>query len=415
MFQNLALAFENANQRRDSIFLVHPVQLSRWLDEAWAAAQLLPPLPGVSSTSAPLLGDSAIVDTLDLPRQTPPNPPFVVPSGIDPTNPDTWRESLGPQQITQGSPGLLWHHLIYAYLVESTGVTEIFTAVMRHLVTSEKLGPLSPAGTKWLRATEELFYREPPLFSIAGVSSELRPYSRVNRRNAYWRMFGFDLPHGVPQGSPGSDGSEVWKANTEGGVNSDFRSKWTELLRQVWLGRENRQNQVGANAADPSYIALLCTSIRDMMINRRRGGRLAREEFAYVSTLSWFDLTIRLTNTPIIEDLKCQASSEDGRLANLAAKVGMKSAVRTRELLLLSEKASAVLRSIELGLFDTPAQAQALYANTPLGNEMNEIINLWQSATGDRIKEAAITTAKATSQPLRIPTPAATGGNGAAT
>jgi hypothetical protein len=40
----------------------------------------------------------------------------------------------------------------------------------------------------------ELFFRDPPLYSITGVTSEMRPHARVARRNAYWRMFGFDLP-----------------------------------------------------------------------------------------------------------------------------------------------------------------------------------------------------------------------------
>ena len=37
----------------------------------------------------------------------------------------------------------------------------------------------------WVRTTEELFFRDPPLYSIAGITSEARPLSRVTRRNAY--------------------------------------------------------------------------------------------------------------------------------------------------------------------------------------------------------------------------------------
>jgi hypothetical protein len=33
----------------------------------------------------------------------------------------------------------------------------------------------------------------------------------VNRRQAYWRMFGFDLPHRMPAGVPGSTQGDEWK------------------------------------------------------------------------------------------------------------------------------------------------------------------------------------------------------------
>jgi hypothetical protein len=56
------------------------------------------------------------------------------------------------------------------------------------------------------------------------------------------------------------------------GVNGSFREKWTELLRQVWLGMEDAKNGIGPNATDREYIASLCEALRDMMSLRRRGG-----------------------------------------------------------------------------------------------------------------------------------------------
>ena len=51
-------------------------------------------------------------------------------------------------------------------------------------------------------STEELFYRDPPPFSITTVSSHIRPDLRASRRNAYQRMFGMDLNHGADDNSP---------------------------------------------------------------------------------------------------------------------------------------------------------------------------------------------------------------------
>jgi len=405
MFLSLAKLFADAGGTREQVFLVHPVQLSRWLDEAWAAARLVPELPvGSASLGAPFLGDDAIIGALDLPTQTP--PPFLLASGISEADPDVWSDALGPD----GGIGLLWHHLAYAYLIESTGVAEVFGEVVRRLVVGETLGTLSVEGVRWLRATEELFFRDPPLFSIAGVVSEARPHARVSRRNAYWRMFGLDLPHAIPARAAGGGGRQDWKADVGLGVNADFRAKWSELLRQIWLGLENSANTSGSNPTDPSYVAFLCLALKDMLNNRRRGGLLAREEFAYVTVLSWFHLTLQ-TDTPIVRDLKAEATSPADRLSKIAQRVGMAPAARSRELFELAEPMSTVLRAIELGAFDDPTAASALFDSTdPLGVELRDIVNLWQSATGERVKDrpAGAAGLSLSPQPLRIPSPATT-------
>jgi hypothetical protein len=423
MFLNLAKLLEDATGEaaaREQVFLIHPVQLSRWLDEAWQGVATIPPLPiGSPVSSQPLLGSDDIVDALDLPRQPDPPPPLLLPSGIvlDGVNDlasaqvavDRWVEEFGPKAAT-GGIGLLWHHLSYAFILESTGLIEIFAEVVRRLVVGETLGRLTPASVKWLRATEELFFRDPPLFSIAGTVSELRPQARVNRRNAYWRMFGMDLPHAVPARWDGS--GQAWKADV-GEINVDFRAKWTELLRQVWLGLENNRNSSGANPTDGNYVALLSRALRDMFNDRRRGGLLAREEFAYVTVLSWFHLTLQ-TNSPIIVDLKADSTSPAERLAQLGQRVGMHPALRSRELFDLAEPMSSLLRAIEIGTFDDAGTAAALFDDgTALALEMREIINQWQSATGERVKERPTgTVAPVPSQPLRAPTPGS--GNGVA-
>lgn len=416
MFRNLASILEDAGGAREQVFLIHPIQLSRWSDEVWRGIAAIPPLPiGSPPGPTPVLGSADIVDALDLPQQPDPPPPLLLPSGIvvDPTidppavTVDQWDERIGPQSAA-GGVGLVWDHLSYAYVLESTGLIEIFAEVVRRLVVGETLGQLTAPSVKWLRATEELFFRDPPLYSITGVVSELRPQARVNRRNAYWRMFGQDLPHHLP---PRWDGAgQAWKADT-GGVNVDFRAKWSELLRQIWLGLENNRNTSGANPTDLNYIALLCRTLRDMFNDRRRGGLLAREEFAYVSVLSWFHLTLE-SDTPIVIDLKAQATSPAERLALLGHRVGMQPAQRARELFDMADSVSGFLRAIEVGSFDDAAQAAALVDNTTaLGLEMREIINQWQSATGERIKERPTgMVIPAPSQPLRVPTPGSSNG-----
>ncbi len=403
MFLTLAKLFADSGGSRDQVLLLHPVQLSRWLEEAWSGARLVPELPiGSTTTGTPFLGDDGIVGALDLPTQLP--PPFLQASGILPPDPQTWRDALEPN--ASGGVGLIWHHLVYAYLVESTGLYEVFAEVVRRLVVGETLGRISLEGATWLRSTEELFFRDPPLFSIAGVVSEARPQARVNRRNAYWRMFGLDLPHGLPAWPEGGSDRRDWRTHAGLGVNTGFRASWSELLRQVWLGLENSANTSGADPTDPAYVALLCETIKDMLNNRRQGGLLAREEFAHVTVMSWFHLTLQ-TDTPIVNDLDANATSPADRLARLAERVGMSPAARSRELFDMAELMSSVLRAIELGTFDDQTAAATLFdPATALGVDMRNLINLWQSATGERVKERPTgTTVPLSAQPLRAPSP----------
>lgn len=404
MFFRLAELYPPGSPR--SIFRVHPVQLSRWLDEMWTAARRAPQIPSRESGNEfiyqPLVFlDDAVLDALDLPNQL--NPPFLTPSGL--TGNNSLSEWSG--KPAEFYPPPQWHHLIYAYIIESTGIVEIFAEVLRRLVVGETLAVLTSESIAWMRATEQLFFREPPDFSIVGVLSEVRPQERTNRRNAYWRMFGMDLPHPIPPqwGRPGPFAD--WKAQT-GPVNADFRQKWNEFLRQVWIGVENRANVNGANPTDPAYIALLAVALKDMMANRRRGGSLAREELAYVSMLSWFHLTVN-SNTSIVTDLQATASRPADRLAAIGQRVGMTPAARSRELFDLAEPMSTVLRAIELGLFDTGVSAKILFdpGDSRLATDVVGVINNWQSATGERVKERPGGTMTPTSgQPLRVPVPA---------
>ncbi|GAA5165290.1 MULTISPECIES: hypothetical protein [Amycolatopsis] len=397
-----------------AVFRLHPAQIAALLDEIWDGARRTPQIPDPSGEKDLVFYatffDDTVLNALDLPTQPGDDPftstdglnAFLAPSGVNAGGRFEW--SGRPNNLF--CPPLLWHHLAYAYVLESTGIVEIFAELVRRLVVGETLGVLSPDSIAWLRATEQLFFRDLPTFSVASVLSDVRPYDRTNRRNAYWRMFGLDLAHAVPPLWAGHGPLADWKELT-GPVNVDFRKNWSEFLRQIWIGVENRDNRTGANPTDPSYIALLARAIRDLLGNRRRGGALAREEFAYVTMLNWFHLTVD-TDTSVVVDLQAQASNPADRLGALGQKVGIVPALRSRELFDLSEPMSTLLRGVELGLFDTEETATTLFtANSNIFRDVLDTINNWQSATGERIKESPAQQQLArASQPLHVPVPA---------
>lgn len=380
----------------NAVLSVYPLQLSRLLDEVWAAGgftdttwrTLLPtavPIGNIAKTQAP----ATLLATLG--------------SGVRPTPGAPTQPYVVPQppltQIMGTAP--LWDHLMYAYLIEATGIFEIFSDVVRRYVVGETLPTPSPDSVAWVRSTEELFFRDPPLFSTSGaLTSQLRPDAAVNRRNAYWRMFGMDLPHPVGRGVTG----QPWKRDVGATINVRFLELWNELLRQVWLGYENDTNTSGAKATDPSYVAYLCQTLSELLKLRRQGGMLAREEFANVSMMSWFHLTVE-HDTSIVTDLKSTAGPRGNaadRLAAIGARVGIAPSRQSRELFELADLMSPVLWAIELGLFNQSTQAETLYkhgSTNPVSTSLNRIIDLWQSATGERVKDLAVTQRRAGLEP----------------
>jgi hypothetical protein len=178
MLRNLAQLLAGAGRDRNDVFLIHPVQLARWLDEAWDSARTVPAF-GPAANLEPFLGSPDVVETLNLPKPELAGGPEILPSGVVLTNPDVYNDQVLEVQAI----ALVWDHLAYAYLIESTGVYEVMAEVLRRLVIGETLDTLSSGGLRWLRATEELFFRDPPLFSITGVVSEVRPDDRVNRHS----------------------------------------------------------------------------------------------------------------------------------------------------------------------------------------------------------------------------------------
>ncbi|HUA06071.1 MAG TPA: hypothetical protein VMB27_19340 [Solirubrobacteraceae bacterium] len=370
------------------VFQIHPYQLSQWLEEAWTFTANVT-LPHTAIHGQPYVGGQEIISTLQLPTQ--PDNPFLefLRSGIHvgsvAWSPGFWNQpEPAPGEVTPPATlPLPWDHLIYAYMIESTGALEILSEVVRRYAVGETLETPSFATQGWLRSTEELFFREPPLFHIVGLTSRLRPDMSVARRNAYWRLIGMDLPHPA-MGVSG----QPWKQDT-GVANLRFHELWLDLLRGVWTGYENATNFSGANPTDPNYIYEICRYLRDMLQMRRLGGNLARDEFVHVSTMSWFHLTL-LSDTPVVVDLRSQGTDAADRLFKLGQRVGISPAPHARELFEMADLVSDFVRFVELGYF-TPATVPTLYQNpTQLRTDVIRLIDLWEMATGDSIKADAV-------------------------
>jgi hypothetical protein len=458
------------------VFSKHPIQLSRFLEEVWAARnpniQLLTPTGLEIPDTVPQLGlerDSGIRDSIPAefeiamtgtptgtftltftatPASTPettaalnfdstavgvqtaienlatPSPGDVVASGGPlPATPIvvSFKANVNPRtaaltatsSLTGGTvavqsklgqyPPRLWDHLIYAYMIENTRAYEIFRRVLEEYAYGERLGVPSGETQRWLRTTEQLFYNDNPPFQIYALATWIRPDIRAVRRNAYHRLFGLDLNHGTDDNRP-------YPYPRAAAANTEFVATFEALLREVWRAIENVRNQVGANATDVTTIANLARAIFDMLRVRRQEnvGNLARDELWHVSTLDWFHLTLSF-NTPIVVDLKAEATSAAERLQKIGERVGLPAHSRSDSYFRLATNMSLVLREMELGSFNTITGAPALFQTGAFQAAMQETITHWSVATGRDVKQWAVTVTPPPAAPVR-PTPLPLGG-----
>lgn len=317
----------------------------------------------------------------------------------------TWAANRGPVRVTNLWPGtgldiqgmmgrlwnqgILWDHLIYAYMVENTRIFEIFRRVVDRFANGEQIGTPTPASQTWLRNTEELFFKDGAPFYIGSINSHVRPDFRSNRRNWYHRMFGMDLNHGTEDGKAYS----YLKAEA---ANLDFINTFEELLREVWIGMTfgNPAIVAGPNPTDRGKIATLASKIKDMLMSRRQGGNLAREEFAAVSAMAWFHLTLEFMSpgpnsapAPIVQSLRAEASGVEQRLFKIAERVGLPAHGLSKHYFEIADPLARILIEIEMGFYDQAAAAQALYTpGSPVEQQMRAIITHWTAITGRDVK-----------------------------
>src|SRR5215203_7483533 len=274
------------------LFLYHPIQLAGLLEAAWAerlqTGARRSPVPEMPGGQTPAGFLNAILDSLCIPK---PNRDGVCRNAV------------------------VFDHLIYAYMIENTRIYEIFRRVLYEYLHGERLETPSEESQRWLRTTEELFYRDTPPFFAFQLTSHIRPDIRATRRNAYYRMFGMDLNHGTDNGS-------LYPYERAAASNRDFVPTFEAFLREVWRGIINANNTSGSDTSDDAAIADLAGRLSHMLKDRRENGNLSREEFFFVATMSWFHLTVEI-DSPIVKDLKADGSNPGERLRAIGERVGL--------------------------------------------------------------------------------------------
>ncbi len=377
MFRQLAFRLSNPastppDAGRGAVLDKHPLELAALLEAAYELGrdlkpESLPILPGDTPTTRQ--------ESLGHPNHR---------SDVKPIVETAFPNSFGAAAISRPALEIRWDHLIYAYMIENTRIYEIFRRVLYEFLHGEKIGTPLPESQNWLRSTEELFYRDPAPFLITSVASHIRPDLGSNRRNAYQRMFGMDLNHG------GADGKPYPYVKAEA-ANNEFVATFEEFLREVWVGITYVTATSSSNPKDDSKIAELAEKLHDMLRSRRQNGNLSREEFTFVSMMSWFHMTLEF-DSPIVLSLRADATGVEQRLFKIAERVGLPAHGLSKNFFDIADDISRLLIEIEKGTFNDDSAAEALYTKgSELERAMRNIITHWTAITGHDVKARKVT------------------------
>jgi len=370
MFRRIVAA-PTDQQTRDRIrqlFMAHPLEVETLLEIAWETR--------VHDPQADLGRPDHRSDLPGLPASV------LSTIGTFATNNNTSLISAASTAPPSQRRGLTrWNHLIYAYLIESTGVYEIFRKVVQDSLQGERLGSPTAESHLWLRITEQLFYTDtPPLRFITGLRSQIRPDFKATFYNACWRMFGMDSAYS-------SRNSQAYPYVKGEPANTTFVATLEYFLWEVWQAIINQGNTSGPRTTDDAAISNRAEQLHDMLMARRQGGSLSRVEFWSVAMMDWFHLTLSF-NSPIVVALRADASSPQDRLKKIAERVGMQSHRYTKSFFDLADPLSHLLIQIETGIYNNDLAVQALYS--PLGSTIERalrtIVTHWSIATGHDLK-----------------------------
>jgi hypothetical protein len=284
------------------------------------------------------------------------------------------------QAVAAPTPGMSWDHFGYSFCIDNTRAPQILLRVLKGFRSGEGLGVPSAATQRWLDATEVLLAGAVNPMAVWLSTSAVRPSAEAVRRNAYWRMFNMDLSFGTDTNAP-------FVYDKAEASNRSFPQLFEELLFELWRAIENLKNLVGANSTDNDRIFRLAEQLSYVLRTRRQNGVLDREELSASLAMGWVELTLA-SNTPVVRDLRAEATSPGDRLRIIGERVGLAPHSKAGAFLSMANELSLVLRTLEANQVRSPNDAPILYSMTKpaIGEESLRVLTEWSAATGRDLK-----------------------------
>jgi len=387
----------NVIQNINSLFTYHPLQLSALIETVWLNRYDAAPTPISAPFQSwpieltfPVLNAPFITGyNAGVPINPLTSPPAPLPAGSYTApleQPGLGWMGFAPATVPPGPvKPTNWDHLIYAYVIENTRIFEVFRRLLNKYAHGGELETPSPASQLFWRNLEYLIYGDAQPSMVWTTSSHVRRDEQAERCLLYYWMFGIDLSH-----APQIAGEHPYEKPAAS--NRDFIPTFETFGREVWRGIVNAKNTSGIKDTDPRVIANLAERIYDMMQSQRQAGDKSRQELRATALLSFLHLAV-LYDSPVVQDLRAEASSPEIRLQKMAERVGMSAHPKSKALFDLASPFSKLMQSIETGKYNDSANTPLLYAedpSTPISRNAENVIDQYTLATGHDLKAFAV-------------------------
>jgi hypothetical protein len=270
-----------------------------------------------------------------------------------------------------------WDHVIYAYMIEKTGIFDIFRKVSELYQSGEQLPAPGPESQRFWASANSLIFSSPPPMTVRNISGP-HPDEEAQRMALYQRMLGLDL----------LDAAEIRQIHPYKppvGSNVDFRANFEAFFRETWRGIANSRRVGAANDTNYVTIASRAKWIHNEMRARRRHENLLREEFRVVSVMSLLELAVSFDSS-VVRDLNARADSRGERLSLIAKQVGIAAHPKSNALFEISVALSRLLQLIERGAFNEVRQAEML-CTSPQSRVYRDLVEDVIGLYGDAMDE----------------------------
>ncbi len=283
-------------------------------------------------------------------------------------------------------------HLVYAYMMENTKMVQIFERILSLYQHGEDLTIPTVTGNgntrKWIDNTASLFYSNSP-YAVWNENSLLGSNFEAIRRNAYYRLLGMDLNHGI--GEKGTQPVAYQRANH---TNLGFTELFENFLKQCWQMMINFNNTSNINTTDLVALQELANAIRNMLLSRRSTENnldnyavlnLSKAEYASVVMFQWFYHSLSY-NSPIVVEMSAEAGTPADRLSRLGQRVGIPCHSKSSFFIDLAPLMATLLRLFELDEIDSNYITAIANPTTRPYALITSILNNYQLATGKNLK-----------------------------
>ncbi len=289
-------------------------------------------------------------------------------------------------------------HLMFAYMIENTKIFQVFEKVISKYQLGEDL--TIPYNNKdvtsrlWIENTNLLFFANSP-YSVWDEFNNNESSFDSTRRNAYYRLFGMDLNHGI-----GENNTKLISYQRANHFNSSFIEQLETFLKLCWQMMINYNNTSNVNTTDLIALQEQANSLRSLLLSRRTTENnfkdytllnLSKVEYHSVVMAEWFHHAISY-NSPIIMEMGAEGVTPAERLNRLAQKVGMNSHSKSSNFLDLAPLLATLLRLLELNEIDNSYLNAIANPLTRPYALITSILYNYQQATGKDLKNQVMLT-----------------------